>query len=245
MAAVRNHKLVRICENLETPAGNRIVESQASGIPAADEACRHRQTAPPLFVDHPARLEVLLFCGRIPVEKATRVCARHDIDVDSDDIRLVAWAIRYDELQHELDPRQRRAAELDLYLAARLCAQRRTTQVAKRLTDLESAGVLRQAGGLDRSRWVFRPDDSETAEPEEDAGDRMPDLLSAIAAEGGEASRKQIGERMGFKSNKSASHWINRAMDKDLVEPTTESRFHPGRAYTLTRTGEAVLARST
>src|SRR5918999_627383 len=68
LSQVRNLTLVRLCQYLRTPRGARIVENQASGIRAADEACRQAGTPPALFFDFPARFDVVLI--RHPIDVA-------------------------------------------------------------------------------------------------------------------------------------------------------------------------------
>lgn len=242
-ADLRNVALARICEKLSTPSGDRIVESQGEGIPAADRASRKRGTAPPLFVDHPAQLEVLLLRGGLDETAASRLLEDVGYSAEAEDVRIVAWALRYRDLEHELDPQQRRAAELDVHMAARLSPFEPNERAASRVSNLESEGVLQRAGGVQRSKWIIDPNVREgRGDGTDTKKDRIPDLLEAIDEQGGEATREQIGARLGYSSNKSTSTWINRGIERNLVEPT-KPRFHPERAYRLTRTGEAVLSR--
>lgn len=239
--SVRNLTLVRICEKLRSPSGHRIVESQGSGIIAADRAAYRRGTAPPLFADHPDYLEVLLLRGRLPAARATDLLREAGLEPQPRSVRLIGWALRYDEVHGGLDPLQRRAGLLDAHLAARLCTPLPIEDASAELAILEGAGLLQRTGRVPRSTWAIRreaaPAHREPQRIAEEAKLRVQDVLAAIVAAGGEASRDQIGDHLGLRSTRSAMAWINRAADAGLVVPTTESPFDRRRKYRLSARG--------
>lgn len=242
---VRNYALVRICERLRTPGGQRIVESQASGLPAADLACRRRGTAPPLFLDRPDQFEVVLLRGRLPDDVARAIFRDRGFDPTETQVRLLAWALRFEALQEEVEPVRQRPGALDLHFAQRLCVPDPIDAVAAELKELQEARILTQIGPLGHRSWVreltpTRPAPSRTSPSR---GDRLNDLLIAVAEIGGEAGREDAQRLLGLRSTRSAMKWINRAIEKDLLEATTESPYDPGRTYRLTRAGAALAAR--
>jgi ATP-dependent DNA helicase RecG len=61
VTSARNGTLLRICQNISTPQGNRVVEALATGIPTVLLALRQAGMAPPSFHD-----EALRFTARVP-----------------------------------------------------------------------------------------------------------------------------------------------------------------------------------
>jgi DNA-binding MarR family transcriptional regulator len=74
--------------------------------------------------------------------------------------------------------------------------------------------------------------------------DRTDDLLVAIAeSPAGEMQSHELGDALGLSSSSSVSRWVNRALEKRLIEPTAGSEYSPTRAYRLTRSGAALAER--
>jgi hypothetical protein len=53
----------------------------------------------------------------------------------------------------------------------------------------------------------------------------------------------EIRQALGVSSPRSSSKWINRGLEKNLIEPTTDREFDPTREYRLTSTGAARVDR--
>jgi len=252
ISGVRNFTLVHVCEELSTPAGARIVENQASGIAAADRACRGSGTMPALFIDQPASFRVILLRGRLDTAAATELLQARGVEPTPDLVRVVSIAQRLERAIDETPISGLNRIGLDASLAARAVAPSTLDDGAAILRRLEDARVLERRHTRHGSSWRLRPvedaarqDRAEQAPPRRRRQvDRVPDLLKAIALSGaGELSSSELGRELNLASTRSISGWIARAAEAGLIEATTESPYDPNRAYRLTEPGRALVAR--
>jgi ATP-dependent DNA helicase RecG len=73
-------------------------------------------------------------------------------------------------------------------------------------------------------------------------GNRVPELLAAVAAApGGVLGAKGIGQALGLSSPDGRNRWIREALEKNVIESTSENMFDPTGGYRLTRAGRALL----
>jgi ATP-dependent DNA helicase RecG len=252
ISSVRNHALVRICEELRTPSGGRIVENQASGIMAADKACREMGTMPPLFIDMPARFHVVLLRGALDTEAAAQLLATRGVEARPEYIRVVSVARRLQEAIGEIPVSGLTRVVLDARLAARALAPSSPEDGAAVLLQLEDAGVLERLHIRHGSTWALHRDAVVQAEPEPEPEqprgrrDRVQDVVRAIADSAtGELPSRDIQAALGLRSTNSTNRWINRAAERELIEPTTASLYAANRAYRLTQAGRQAARRGT
>lgn len=246
---VRNLTLVRIAQHLTTPRGARIVEQQASGITAADTACKNANVMPALFTDLPTTFQVTLLRHSIdPAPAAAALAAAGLTDPAPSAIRLMSVLLRLDAVRDAAGPSHLDRIAFDARLAARTL--RTTTEdAAAELRALEVLGVLTRSHGRHHPTWVPRV--AATRPPAEtgtngqapkkrrERSDRIPELLAAIAAApNGELRPVEIERQLGFGSTSTRSKWLRRATENGLIEPTLDNPVDPRRAYRLTRKGE-------
>jgi ATP-dependent DNA helicase RecG len=258
ISGVRNLTLVRICEQLRTPEGHRIIENHASGIAKADEDCRALGTMPPLFIDQPARFQVVLFRGAIPLDTAAALLEARGAATSDKHLRLVAVVERLRQAKDETPISGLDRIAFDARLAARVLAATTVEDATAQLLELEASGVLERRHTRHGASWALRPEPAApggrdtAAQPtttprrrrRRDQPDRVIDVLRAIAgSESGELLSSEIGGEMGLRSPTSVGRWIGRAGDSGLVEPTNESHNASNRRYRLTRGGVARLER--
>jgi ATP-dependent DNA helicase RecG len=265
LSNVRNHSLVRICEYLRSPSGQRIVENQASGIRAADEACRQAGTMPPIFVDQPAAFQVYLMRGALDRGAGQARLANSRFAVDDDAFRLVAAASR---LREGLDdspgsPLARQA--LDARFAARLLAPSSVADATALLRGLEDAGALHRRRTRRETAWVLpldphaQPTDTDgtpdgrteaaggskrrqrTETSRRQAIDAV--VLALAGSETGELSSSEIGELAGWRSPATRTKWIGAAITAGFVEATTDNVYDRTRKFRLTGTGRGYAGR--
>jgi ATP-dependent DNA helicase RecG len=263
--SVRNQALVRVAAQLRSPLGNRVIENAASGIKAADEACRMNGTLPPLFSDQPSQFEATLVRGRLDVEAAEAAIVAAGARPDPDMIRLLAVAQRIADLDADGPAHRIGRPPFDARFAARALAPSRPEDAAVVLRRLQDAGLLERGRSLSTPVWrttrnAAEAATSEPAPPTTDGSDasttpapgagnnarldRVPDLLAAIAASpAGEMRPKDIATALALSSPTSRNRWISRAIDKGLIEATRDSQFDPAMAYRLTAAGRAQLRR--
>lgn len=252
MSAPRNLSLVRLSEMLNTPSGNRIVESQASGIAAADRACRAFGSAPALFTTGPARFEATFIRGRLDTTHATDNWSSAERPLDEDEARLTAFAHQLAAMQDQDALSHLRLAYLDTHLAARVLITS-PEDAAIRLGKLEVAKVLTSRRLPDRTAWHIAPPltGEVTAVAEAPAGkrltrkDRIGLLLRALdASTDGELGMKDLFEPLGLTSTRSVSGVIKEASEAALIEATRDKPHDPARKYRLTRGGREQLRRT-
>lgn len=249
MSSVRNTSLVRIADHMTTPSGARIVESQTSGIAAADVACHLFGGVPILFVDLPDSFQAHLIRGATDTSWAIGRIGDAKLQDHQVAVRLVSVAQRLSEL-HEVYPELRGTA-MDAAYAARTLAPCSREVAAARLVELEQAGLMHKLVIGRRPAWVLtegtRPESvpaTAAAKPAEPGRrrDRVPDLLAAIArSSGGELSAAEIGSALVLTSPTSRARWIGRARDRGLIVATRENPFDPLNTYELTDEGRQVL----
>jgi ATP-dependent DNA helicase RecG len=251
ISAPRNLALVRICEHLTTPAGGRIIESQASGIAAADRACRRFGTAPALFSASPARFAVVLIRKTLDLPATQRRWALAGNDLDHVDARLVAFAERLEALQDEDALSQLAQVHLDAHLAARLLTTS-PENGALLLGRLAERRVLTSRQLPDRTVWEAtvpvtsdQPPAAGTV-PTPTRGARRSEqiarLLTAVAASpSGELRARDMVDVLGLASSRSRNKVITDAVAKGLIEPTRDGIHDPKRAYRLTSEGRRQL----
>lgn len=85
------------------------------------------------------------------------------------------------------------------------------------------------------ARWSNRTRRSTT--------ERVDAVLRILASAEREPSARELAEALGLSSTRSMSRVINAALDKELIEATTDSPYDPNRAYRLTPSGTAAAAR--
>lgn len=248
ISGVRNLTLVRVCEQLTTPSGARIVENQASGIITADRECRARGTMPPLFLDLPARFQAVLLRGALDTEAATQLLTERGVEPIPDAVRLVSVARRLRQMVEETPLSGLNRVTLDARLAARALAPSTVEDAAALLRRLEDAGVFERRHTRHATFWVpttaAAEPEEQVPEPTTSRRDRVPDLVIAIAdTETGQLSSSELGRALGLSSSRSINRWIARAAEAELIEATTESPFDPNRAYRLTRKGRVLAER--
>lgn len=248
ISTVRNHSLVRIGEYIRTPADARLLENQASGIAAADQACHAAKTMPALFVDLPSRFQVSLLRSALDETQARKRLRDAELPEREEYIRVFSVAERLEQARSQSAGSPLRWMVMDARLAARALAPSTVEDAAAALRSLEDAGVLKRSHLRHTPSWFLSdaaaPSASGTAPvavaiPKGKRGDRIPALLLAIAeSESGELGSKEIGQKIGLSSSSSISHWINQAADRGLIGPTRENQFDPNQTYRLTETGE-------
>lgn len=248
IAGVRNHTLVRVCEQLQTPAGARIVENQTSGIASADRACRELGMMPPLFIDLPTSFRAVFLRGALDLEEARAQIGARGLIATPELERVVAVALRLRRAIDETPDPDMRGIVLDARLAARALAPSTVEDASAVLLQLEDAGVLERRHTRHGAFWVVRAAAAEEAQPPAAAAgrrqNRVPDLVRAIAASPeGELQSSAIGEALGLASPTSVNRWITRALEDGAIEPTIDNPHAPGRAYRLTAAGRAIANR--
>jgi ATP-dependent DNA helicase RecG len=246
----RNYRLVRICEHLRTPLGARVMESQSSGIAAADHACHLAGVAPPLFFVTPTRFTALCLRGALPVAEV--VSEHPELErLGSGLIRLAAFAKQLETAQAEDAAGVLRAIPLDLWLAARVLAAG-VPDAAMSLRQLTHMHILEASlPVVPVSSWSYRVEAEESfaSTPTVDlvlyedlpaiprvSKRRQPAvraLLREIAG-GGELQPRDI--EIGLKP-RALRGVIAAALEADLIEPTTTVEHDPTRAYRLTPHG--------
>jgi ATP-dependent DNA helicase RecG len=246
LSSVRNLALVRICEQLRTPIGDRIVENQASGIKAADVACRGAGTMPPLFVDQPTSFQVYLLRGALDVGAARRALTDAGMADDADANRIVAAALRLQDARQEEAGSPLARIALDARFAARLLSPCSLADAGSVLRRLEDAGVLSRRRSRRDPSWVIRTDPAVSTRHDgrrRRAGrdrEKVDAVVLALAgSDDGELGRAAIGLIIDRSSSKTVVDWINAAIDAGFVEPTRENPYDPRRAYRLTGQGRA------
>lgn len=245
--SLRNPSLVRCCELLTTPTGERITESQASGIRAADRVCRERGAAVPLFITRPAEFEVILLRGHLPEREAAEKASALGTSVSDAERRVLAFAIALAEL-HEQDAASRlRDVHLDANLAARLLAPEVPEKAAVVLEGLAQKGLLHARSLPDRLAWelaVSAPTGGVPPLPQKtvraNRRAQVSTLLLAInSSTAGELGSKDLIHVLGLKSSKSRNDVLRYALDAELIVPTSDVPQNPQRKYRLTQSGTA------
>jgi ATP-dependent DNA helicase RecG len=243
ISGVRNLTLVRLCERLTSPAGDRIIENQASGIAAADAASHDLGVMPPLFVDLPASFQVVMLREQLDIAAALGTLRGTPLAGDASAYRLLAGARRLDHARQHVVASPLARVDLDARLAARILAPAAPEDAAALLRDLERIGALARRHSRQRTTWVARSaiTGEQPSTTRRERRERIDDLVLAIArSQSGELRSSDIMRALGFRSTRSANTWINRAVDKGLIEPNTDNPFAPSRAYRLTPTGRAL-----
>lgn len=256
ISGVRNLVLVRTCEQLTTPTGNRIIENQAGGIARADQECRALGTMPALFIDLPTRFQVVLLRGTLELDAARALLSEHAVTLDGRAVRLVAVAQRLERAVADTPVSGLSRVAFDSRLAARALAPSTVDDAANLLISLEREGVFVRRRARHGNTWALasRPTTTGSAtgaglpaparRRRKGQEDRVPDLLQAIAdSETGALLSSEIGRALGLSSPTSTNRWIHRAGDRDLIEPTTEALSASNRRYRLTHAGRAHLRR--
>jgi ATP-dependent DNA helicase RecG len=246
LPSVRNLALVRICEHLRTPSDRRIVENQASGISAADRACREADTMPALFVDLPVTFQAYLLRGSLDTPSAARLLADVRMSSDRAALRIVSAGLRLEQAREEAPGSPLRRTVLDARLAARLLAPSSVEDAATVLTRLEDAQVLVRRASRRESSWIVRTPGPAGAAPggrgrggRRGEGREQTDavVMAIRGSTDGELRREAIAQIAGWTSTRTAVKWINAAIEAGLVEATRANPYDPHRAYRLTAQG--------
>jgi ATP-dependent DNA helicase RecG len=254
----RNYTLVRLCERLRTPSGARIMESQSSGIAAADAACNRANVAPPLFTVTPTTFTAFALRGRLDLERTT---IRHPQLANSSDdhVRLAAFMDLLAEAQVEDGAGLLRTIHTDLWLAARVVLKP-IHQAATILKDLVALGAALERKRVDGTGiWAAADEDMPIADEEQGAGSggypKSRDNADNLPLIPGVSKRRQESMRALLRTllDKELQHHqihiglkpralhllIGAAIDADLIEATTELVHDPTRAYRLTARGQS------
>ena len=153
MSTPRNYVLVRMCGQMTSPRGIRLVEAQASGIARADRACRKAGTAPLLFSVGPARFSAIALRGQLNIgEVADRWPTT---GADTDKHRLVAFLERHAAVQQQGFSTVFFNTPLDTVLAARLLTPSVVEHVIPILDSMVGTRVLREVPRYDRVAWAL------------------------------------------------------------------------------------------
>jgi len=257
-SGVRNLTLVRASQMLRTPSGARIVENQASGIPAADNACRAGNAMPVLFVDRPAQFDAVCLRGVLDDSQARRLLQGTSLEGDPDAGRIVCVALGMRTLTEDEPWTLAARTPFDVRFAARALANETSPEdAAVLLVELQRAGVLARRGSRLARFWSLpsSTDDEPSSidlreSPSTDErvrlamkranGDRVDELLIAIAESEADSLRSgELGVLLELNSRRSIAKWIGRALEKKLIEPTSDKDHDPTRGYLLTRSGKA------
>lgn len=235
--SVRNLALVRIGEQVETPAGVRILENQASGIANADKASNRAGTMPALFIDRPDTFQVVLLRGSLTTTAADELLGKRSDRRQFDALRrLITVAVALEEANERFPGLPSLA--LDARLAARALAPSTPEDAAALLRQLEDEKILERRLTRHVPSWRLRATSSRPRK----AQSRIPDLLAAIAdSDTGRLRSSEIGTAMGLRSTNSTGNWINRALRDDLIETLSQNPTDPTRAYSLTAKGKKML----
>jgi ATP-dependent DNA helicase RecG len=246
LSTPRNYTLVRLCGQITSPRGIRLVEAQASGIARADRACRTAGTAPLLFAVGPAQFSAVALRGRLEIGEAARRWPA--VSSDTDRQRLVAFLERRDEVQAQDVSTVFFKTPLDTVLAARLLTPSVIEHVVPILDDLVGARVLREVPGYDRVAWTL----AERHDQRTGTGDGLPTviarrtdnvrvLLEALAVDAvGELQPRDVNLGLSTRGTRDV---FQRALKAGLIEPTTAGLHDPTRSYRLTDLGQRQLGR--
>ena len=248
----RNYALVRVCEALTSPSGARLIESQASGIPAMDRACARAGLGPVLFaVEHATRFVAIAPRGVLDLPGVRKRWPGLE-DLDDDAVRLVAVAERLRLLRERDAASVAGRIELDLTLAVRTMGHGTVEAAAVLLDRLRKAGALRPELRPDRTVWVPEPPVRKEDEIPAPSGELAPikgvsqrrlagvwRLLEEVAA-ASELRPSDADVGVALRARKS---YFAAALDSGLIEPTTDVVHDPTRAYRLTAAGQAALER--
>jgi ATP-dependent DNA helicase RecG len=243
ITGVRNLSLVRICQQLTTPSGARIVENQASGIANADRACHAAGSMPALFLDLPDSFQVVLLRGALALDKAEQALQSRSVPLDPPLLRLVAVAYALDDAVSQLPSVPMARLALDARLAARALAPSTAEDAATLLRRLEDARVLERRASRHTPSWTVAPSILEgQGTPVTRLGrgrqSRIPDLLAAIQQSSSRRlSSSEIRAALDLSSPSSTNRWIRKALEEELIEPSSDNPTDPTRTYSLTRKG--------
>ena len=240
LSTPRNYALVRMCGQMTSPRGIRLVEAQASGIARADRACRTAGTAPLLFAVGPARFSAIALRGQLNVDEVADRWP--SIGTDTDQHRLVAFLERRKTVQEQDLSTVFFNTPLDTVLAARLLTPTVVEHVVPILDDLVGTRVLREVPRYDRVAWALaeRSDEQPPATIKRTATavrrtDNVRVLLAALAADTvGELQPRDLDLGLSVRGTRDV---FQRAMKAGLIESTTDSLHDPTRAYRLTDLG--------
>lgn len=245
LSTPRNYALVRLCGQMTSPRGIRLVEAQASGIARADRACRNAGTAPLLFAVGPARFSAIALRGRLDVgEVADRWPS---IETGTDQHRLVAFLERRQAVQDQDVSTVFFNTPLDTVLAARLLTPSVIEHVVPILDNLVSARVLREVPRYDRVAWTLAerseeqpPGTVRRSTTQARRKDNVRVLLESLAAEPlGELQPRDLDLGLSTRGTRDV---FQRAIKAGLIESTTDSLHDPTRAYRLTDLGRRQLS---
>lgn len=210
VTSARNGRLVRICQDVRTPAGDRVVEALATGIPTVLRSVAEAGMVPPRFQD-----QGIKFAVRVP---------NHALLAD-DDLQWLVRTTRHvslsDTQRHVLA--RMRHGEVFSNKSLRESFPMDSRDATRLLADLVDAGLAEAHGerggrlyelesGLSGRRQSARP--TRVAE----AGTR-PDARTAILAvlRDGPLSRKTIQERSGL-SHRQVQYALRSLRDSGHVE---------------------------
>jgi predicted HTH transcriptional regulator len=245
LSTPRNYALVRMCGQMTSPRGIRLVEAQASGIARADRACRMAGTAPLLFAVGPARFSAIALRGRL--DRSDLADRWPEIALGDDQRRIVRFLQLREIVQNQDLSTVLFNTPLDTVLTTRLLTPNLVEHVAPILGELVEKRVLREVPRYDRVAWVLQEPSQPTATPPGDgpkAATRRTDnvrlLLEAMANKGAELQPRDVD--LGL-SDRGTRDVFQRAVKGGLIESTTESLHDPTRAYRLTDLGRRQLTR--
>jgi len=273
LPSVRNHCLVRVAERLRTPAGSRIVEHAASGIPRADAASRRNATMPALFTDHPTEFRATLLRGSLDPAPARALLVSCGIEPRPEFLRLVSVLLRLEQLRGEAVGHLLARVPFDARMATRALAAASEEDAIVLVSALEAGGVVRRRALHGVRAWesVPSPDslspdslspDSPSADPvslpvstaarahSASGGHRrrrrQDDLLLALGAAPDHQLRPvQIKGQLAISSPTTLNKLLTAANASGLIEPTEDDPHHPRKAFRLTRAGRAAADRLT
>ena len=257
MAAPRNYGLVRICENLRTPSGARIIESGGMGIRRADRACHDANVLPPLFVVTPTSFTAV--CIRNVLDMKVVSSRWPEISKDPEKMRLMASIERLGDLSDVDAGSVLSEVRFDAPLAARILVARTAEQATRSLDDLVSLGAI-EVRTISNSIYWQRLETP--AAPQSDPFQREP-VGGEINSPGPLTVRRKRGEskflaleqideapagqlrtsefNLGISTRKTRET-LSKAREEGYVEATTDVPYHADRGYRLTKKGRLALA---
>jgi len=265
IGGARNPSLVRICDFVRTPTGNRIVENHASGIPTADAACHQAGTMPPLFIDMPATFHAVLLRAAPDLEAAEERLRRRGVEPTESLVRLVGVTARLAEAKDRAIGVPVMSVVMDTRFGARTLAPMSEADAAPYFRQLEEAKVLQRRVVRHMPYWTVHPglpepvattmsDPAETPPRDTEPlaqrpasrskvkkGDRLFPLLEAVAAAVPEGlTSGEIGRAIGVGSS-SRGGWIDKALDNGWITPSSENIFDRTRRFKITAKGRRAL----
>lgn len=246
----RNLSLSRICSQQTTPNGARVTEMHASGIRAADRACWEVGNAPAVFGSRPARFVAVLFREPLPIAATKTAWAASGVELTDVQAKIVAFADRVRAFLQEDALSDFSQLRLDAKLVSRMFDQMNPERAAVELSNLENQGVLASKRLASRVVWELRDAPAGTTTPaakgrkRANRQDQVAKLLGFVRDSTSESLQLSEAITLLEVSRGTAHKIITAAVEKGLLEPTSDVIHDPTRAYKLTRSGVATVSRS-